>query len=361
MSKEIQPSSQKSEEVDLGVLFNVIGAVFNRFIRFIVKIFKLTYKLILVLLFHFYKRFLWYVGAALLGALVGFIVDMNSEQIYGANMFIETNFKSSRQVYENIKQFHQLASEDNDSLEIASVLNISVEDAAKIKGFYIEPDLDENIMAKMYSDYYKNLDSVSRVETSYENYKKSLTPHNFKIHRIGVATTDKQLYKKIEKAFTKELTNNDYLYDLLEVSQENLTREDLTLKTQVSKTDSLVAEYLKIRVNESNRQTVPGGSSTNLYMGNTEANNLIVDETRLIDKRLDLEASRRYVNTNRVEQQDVINVLAGFPKSGYDISVWYQKMRLVFPILFFAAVFAFFLLFGLKKYLDSESKNLSLK
>ncbi|KJD36748.1 hypothetical protein PW52_03680 [Tamlana sedimentorum] len=360
MSKDLQPSSQKSEEVDLGLLFNVIGSVFNRFIKFIEKVFKLIYNLLLILLFHIYKRFLWYVGAALIGAVVGFIIDMNSEQIYGANMYIETNFKSSRQVYENIKQFNQLASEDKDSLELAKVLKISVKDASKLKGFYIEPDLDENNIAKMYSDFYKNLDSVSRDETNYEKYKESLTPHNFNVHRIGVASSDKHLYTKIEKAFTKELTNNSYLYDLLHVSNENLDNEDLTLQTQVKKTDSLVAEYLTIRMNESKRQTA-SGSNTNLYMGNAEANNLIVDETKLIDKRLDLEARRRFVNTNKVEQQDVINVLAGFPKTGYDISVWHQKMKFVLPLIIFGLTFLFFLLFGLKKYLDSESKNLSLK
>ncbi|KJD34094.1 hypothetical protein PK35_05020 [Tamlana nanhaiensis] len=361
MSKDLQPSSQKSEEVDLGQLFTVIGNVFNRFIGFIVSIFKGVYKIILLLLLHIYKRIFWYIGSLILGLIIGGFIDFNSEKVYGANMYVETNFKSARQVYENIKQFNQLAEEDKDSLELAKILNISVSDAAKIKGFYIEPDLDENVMAKMYSDFYKHLDSISKVEMNYELYKQSLTPYNFVIHRIGVASVDKYLYQKIEASFTKELSGNEYLKQLLSVNRDNLGKKDKTLKEQISKTDSLVNEYLKIRINQSNKEAM-ADSSTNLYMGapDNNNNNLVVNEASILEKKLDLEQERRQINVSKVEQQSVVNVLAGFPKSGYDISVWHQKKKFTLPIMFFVATFLFFLLFGLKKYLDSESKNLSI-
>ncbi len=69
-------------------------------------------------------------------------------------MFIETNFSSTRQVYENIYQFHQMANKDKDTLELAKRLNISPGEASKLNGFYIEPDIDENNLAKMYSNFY---------------------------------------------------------------------------------------------------------------------------------------------------------------------------------------------------------------
>ena len=118
MSKE-KPQPEQSEEVDLGQLFKLIGNAFDRFFKFIASIFIGVYKLVLVLLIHFYKRVVWYAAAVIIGVVVGFIIDMNLDKLYGANMFIETNFNSSRQVYENIKQFHQLAYEDKDSLELA--------------------------------------------------------------------------------------------------------------------------------------------------------------------------------------------------------------------------------------------------
>ncbi|MBD0823351.1 hypothetical protein [Aestuariibaculum marinum] len=355
MSKELQKPEQSSEEVDLGQLFKLIGNAFDRFFKFIASIFKGLFRVVLMLLIHFYKRFVWYVGAVVVGVVVGFIIDKNSDKLYGANLFIETNFNSARQVYENIKQLHELAFIDQDSVELGSRLGITSQEAAKIKGFYIEPDIDENKVVEMYSEFYLHLDSLSRTEMSYEQYKSSLTSYNFKIHRIGVASTDKGLYQKIEKHFVNELSNNAYLEELLEVNTQNLKRKDQTLSTQVKKNDSLVDAYLKIRLKESDKEPVQG-SGTNLYMGNAESNGLIVDESKLVDKRLELEAQRRAVYEDLVEQKNVVNVLAGFPKTGYDIREWTDKMKFLLPLIFLGVTLLSFIILGLGQYLKEQTK-----
>ena len=354
MSKEL-PQPQPSEEVDLGQLFKLIGNAFDRFFKFIASIFIGIFKVLLMLLIHFYKRMIWYAGAIIIGVVVGFIIDKNSEKLYGANIFIETNFNSARQVYENITQFNQLANIDKDSVQLASRLNISVSEAAKLKGFYIEKDVDENTIAEMYSKFYTRLDSISRLEMTYDRYKESLTSYNFDIHRIGVASTDKRIYKKIEKAFIQQISDNTYLKGLVEVNKINLEKKDEALLKQVQKTDSLVNEYLKIRINESEKEMVPG-SGTNLYMGDAESSNLIVDESKIIEKRLELETQRRQVNQDKVEQNNVVNVLAGFPQSGYDIREWYDKMKLLIPLILFSTTLLVFAFLGLGKYLDKQSK-----
>ncbi len=210
----------------------------------------------------------------------------------------------------------------------------------------------------MYSNFYTQLDSVSRVETSYEKYKKSLTPYNFNIHIIGVASTDKSIYKKIEKAFINEISGNPYLNELVEVNKLNLEQADKVLSREIQKTDSLLNEYLKIRISESKKEPIPG-TGTNLYMGNAESNNLIVNESSIIDKILSFEAQRRGINTERVTQKNVINVLANFPESGYDISKWYDKMKFLLPLILFSLTLLTFTLIGIGKYLDKESKQLT--
>ena len=354
MSKDLQQEPQ-SEEVDLGQLFKLIGNAFQRFFDFIASIFKGAYKVILLLLIHIYKRIVWYAGALFIGVVVGFIVDKTSDKMYGANMFIQTNFNSARQVYENVKQFHQLAYEDKDTLELAKRLNISPAEASHLKGFYLEPDLDENEMAEMYSNFYIRLDSLSRVTMTFDLYKESLTPYNYTIHKLGVASTDKSIYKKIEDAFTLQLSNNEYLKELVSVNRQNLVKEEQTLSQQVEKTDSLVQEYLKIRVNQSEKELIPG-SGTNLYMGDAESSNLIVDESIVIEKRLALERQKRRINLYLVEQKNVVNVLAGFPNSGYDMSVWTDKKKFVFPIILFLLTLTIFTFLGLKNFLEGESK-----
>jgi hypothetical protein len=356
MSKEL-PQPKQSEEVDLGQLFKLIGNSFDRFFKFIASIFIGIYNVFLLLLIHIYRRLVWYVAAIILGGVIGFIIDMNSNKLYGANMFIETNFNSARQVYENVKQFHQLARIDKDTLGLAQKLGVSTDEAAHLKGFYIEVDLDENNIAEMYSEFYKRLDSVSRLEMTYERYKNSLTAYNFPIHRIGVASTDKNIYKKIEQAFIKGISGNTYLNELAKVNNDILVRKDSVLKNQIQKTDSLVKEYLNIRINESKKVPIPG-SGTNLYMGDAESSgaSLMVDESKLLERRLFLEDRRRVLDSAIVKQKNVVNVLANFPQSGYDIREWYDKMKFLMPLVLFIVTLLVFTFIGLGKYLDKQSK-----
>lgn len=356
MSKEL-PQPQQSEEVDLGQLFRLIGNAFDRFFKFIASIFIGIYNVILVLLIHFYKRFVWYAAAVVIGVIVGFIIDTTSDKLYAGQMFIETNFGSARQVYENIRQFNQLANKDQDTLELAKRLHISPEEASNLKGFYIEPDIDENEIVKNYYAFYNQLDSISQLDMTYDRYKESLTPFNYKIHLIGVASTDKQIYGKIQKHFIDEISSNEYLQKVVMVNGQNLERKEKTLAIQVQKTDSLVNEYLKIRINESQKEPVPG-TGTTLYMGDAESSgNLVVDEAKVMDKRLDLEEQRRQVDSLRATQQSVVNVLADFPQSGYDIREWTDKMKYVIPLIMVSLTLFVFAFKGLGKYLERQSNQ----
>ncbi|WP_194768185.1 hypothetical protein [Tamlana sp. I1] len=356
MSQDLQnPQPQQSEEVDLGQLFKLIGKAFDRFFKFIASIFIGIYKVILLLLVHIYSRFVWYAGAVVVGVVLGFFIDKNTDKMYGANMFIETNFKSARQVYENVKQLHQLA-EDEDTLQLGKILNIDPSKATKLKGFYITPDVDENEISEMYSEFYLKLDSLSRVTMTYDRYKESLISSNFPMHKIGVASTDKSIYKKIEQGFTNKLIDNPYLEELLQANNKVLIQEEQALKTQINKTDSLVTQYLKIRVLESQKEPVQG-SGTNLYMGDSESNGLLVDESKIIEKRLALERQRREVIKRQAEEKGVVNVLAGFPETGYDIREWTDKMKFVLPIALFSIIFLFFIVLGLGKFLKSQTQK----
>ena len=55
--------NKNEEEVDLGSLFVIIGRGFSKIFDFIANIFTRIYKLVLVVIAHFYKRLYWYVGS----------------------------------------------------------------------------------------------------------------------------------------------------------------------------------------------------------------------------------------------------------------------------------------------------------
>ncbi len=351
MSENLPKQPQQSEEVDLGQLFKLIGNAFDRFFKFVANIFNGIFKLLILILGHFYKRFVWYVGAIVIGVVVGYFMDKNSEVGYGANMTIETNFGSTRQVYEVINEFQQLANVDRDSLELAKRLNITPKEASHLKGFYIEAVVNENVIARAYSRYYMFLDSLSRMEMTYDRYKESLTIDDFKTHVIGVASTDKFLYSKIEKTFVDNLTKNPYLEDLLETNVSILKKKDLVLKTQVKYTDSLVKEYLRIRKNESEKENI-SNSGTNIYMASSESQSLIVDESKVLKQKIQYENERRALDSTLVRQSSVVNILSGLPKSGYETSIWYDKKKYSLPLLLFLITVFVFMFKSLGRYLS---------
>ena len=346
-------TNNNEEEVDLGSLFVIIGRGFSKIFNFIANIANKIYKLFLVVIAHFHKRIYWYVGSIIIGFVIGFIIDSNSPTKYSSNLFIETNFNSARQVYENIHQFHQLASIDKDTLELAKRLKISPREASKLKGFYIEPDTNENRIVELYSEFSRSLDSLSRLETTYDDYKESLHDYNFKNHKIAITSTDKLIFKKIEGIFVDQIANNSYLKALVEVNKSNLEKKDQVLLLQIQKTESLVDEYLKIRQKESEKEAV-AGNGTSLYMGDSESSGLIVDESKILENRLVLEAERRQLNLEIIEQKTTINVMAGFPYSGYSVVEWYEKGKFITPFVLCALTLLIFTMRGLGNFLKRQ-------
>ena len=352
MSKEQE--NNQSEEVDLGQLFKVIGNGFRSFFNGIASIFKGIFEGIIFVLAHFYKRWYWYTGVIIVGFIIGFVLNSTSEKSYGAYMYIKTNFNSGRQVYENMKQLHQLANVDQDTIELGRLLDISPSEASKIKGFYIMSNTDRNTVSEMYSEYRQNLDSVSQSELTFEIYKESLADYELPVHQIGVAATDKFIYKEIEKAFVEELANNDYLLELSEVNTENLISEVETLEKQVDKTDFLIEEFLKIKIAQSQK---PESNGTNLYMGDSESDKSAINEGQLLKEQLRLQEDKREAMRKLVEERDVISVISGFPSSGYDTREWTDKYYYTIPLALFSITLFAFLLLGLGQFLKEREDS----
>ncbi len=342
-------NQNQNDEVDLVQLFKAIGNAFNSVFKGIANIFKGIFETFIFVLSHFYKRIFWYVGAVILGIVIGLLYP-TSEKSYGANITIKTNFNSNRQVYENIKQLNQLAIE-KDTIQLGRVLKISPSQASDLKGFYITQDTDRNTIAKMYSNYYQNLDSVSKTKVTFESFKESIADHELPVHQIGVVSTDKSIYKKIENSFIKELANNNYLSELSKVNTENLISEIETLEEQIEKTDFLIDEFLKIKIAQSQK---PESNGTNLYLGDGESNQTAINEGQLLKEKLRLQQDKREAMRKLVSEKDVISVISSFPSTGYNIKEWTDKKYYTLPLAFFTIALLSFIFLGLGQFLKNR-------
>ena len=139
MSKE----NIASDEVDLGNLFKIIGKGIQNFFNAIGRFF--------VSIFHYFILFLLFIRnnslklgiAVLIGGAIGLYLDFTQPSVYSSQMVVEPNFKSTQQLYNDISFYHELVKQ-KDSVLLAESLNISVAEAAKLKGFYIEAIKNEN-------------------------------------------------------------------------------------------------------------------------------------------------------------------------------------------------------------------------
>ncbi|WP_289043755.1 hypothetical protein [uncultured Olleya sp.] len=360
MSQELpnKNDNNKSEEVDLLVFFNLIGSAFGKVYSFFEKIAMTIYKLIIAILKHLFNSAKWYALGLVLSFTLGYLIDSYKEKSYGANMFVNTNFNSSRQVYENIKNLSQLATKDEDYKEIAAQLQISEEDASTIKGFFIEPDIDQNTQLKLYVEYKSGLDSASMAESTFKDYIKGLNNYSFDTHKIGVLSTNKNVFKHLKTNFVDFLRENPYLDSLKQTNLLNIKERINDINDQMVILDSLKNSYLAIRFKESEKSVeTPGGNGTNLYLGNSQPNELLVDESKITSLLYNLSKEKTDLEKEYLLNQNVIDVISDFPASGYDMSVWTDYKKIMLPIATFILIFITIMIMSLNRFLKRESQK----
>ena len=88
MSKDL-PQPQQSEEVDLGQLFKLIGKAFDRLFKFIGSVFNKIFLTFVWFVFFIKTRILKFVIAGILGLLIGFFMEKNSEPVYKSYVIVK--------------------------------------------------------------------------------------------------------------------------------------------------------------------------------------------------------------------------------------------------------------------------------
>jgi hypothetical protein len=121
----------------------------------------------------------------------------------------------------------------------------------------------------------------------------------------------------------------------------------------------LKTTYLSIRKSESEKETMKPGSGTNLYLGDNQQQNLIVDETKLVERQMELNNEKLKVYADLVENKYVVNIISEFPAAGYDIGKLSDKAKVRLPVVFFLITLLIFIALGLKKYLEKEEERIS--
>ncbi|MBJ7879671.1 hypothetical protein [Gelidibacter salicanalis] len=350
MNKDLPPS-QPSEEVDLGQLFKLIGNVFDRFFRFIGRIFTGIFGVILLFLFFIQKHFLKFIIVVVAGVIIGAIIDIKKEPEYISTMVIEPNFNSVQQLYNNIAFYNELA-KANDFLSLSEALDITDEEALSIREFSVESYSDENQKIILFDQFVRSLDSTTQKAIDMKAYLENFNSLDARFHTISVIASDNTVAKKIQPAIISSISNNSYFNLQKDISDSNIKLQDSLYKKQITEIDSLQLLYKRVMLREAERAV----QGTNISLGEQGTQNN--KELSLINKMEELKLGLVELNEERGNKSSILNVISDFPRKGVREKGLLKSYKFLVPAILLILTVLTLLLVSLNTYLKNYKREL---
>ena len=345
MSKE---NKQQEEEIELGSLFVIIGRGFSKLFNFIGNIFKGIFHFLILILLFLKKNALKIGIAALIGIIIGSYLELDKETKYGADLQVQPNFESSRQLYNNISFYNDLVKQ-KDTVLLAETFKISTPEAATLKKFQIVPVRNENDIISSYDELILSVDTLTVKSYSFDQFKRMFTDYDYKIHKVTVQSTKNNVFSKLDDVIISSITENQYFNKLKELNNENLSRTDAMLRNNLAQADSLHKVYKKVLVEEAKKPT----SGTSIDMGNGKKT---AKELELFDSKREISKDLKDITEERAEKSEVVNVISNFQQVGYEIKGIQKNYAFQLAILFAGLMISILLLLKLNTYLNNYNK-----
>lgn len=340
--------NQKEEEVDLGSLFVIIGKGFSKLFGFIGSIFKGIYFFIIQILLFVKLHFLKIIIAFFIGAITGLVIEMKKEKVYGADLILQPNFKSSRQLYNNVNFYNELVKQ-KDTLKLASTFNISKKEAGQLRKFEIESIVSENDIVEKYDELILSIDTTTIKSYSFDKFKKSFTNFDYKVHKVHVESLQNDVFSKLDSEIISSIIDNPYFSRLKIITRENLYRTDSLLRKNLTHIDTLRQVYMKVMLEEAKKNNQ--GTSIDLGGDKKTTKEIELFQTnRIINKDL------KEISEDISEKSEVINVISNFQSVGYEIKSLDRNYIVLLSLISVFIVVLLILIQNLNRYLDTFKK-----
>ncbi|MBO6828918.1 MAG: hypothetical protein JJ876_05090 [Muricauda sp.] len=346
-----QPVQQNnSDEIDLGQLFQMIGRGFQKFFNFIASIFKGIFHLIMLFLLFVQKNIVVIGAALIIGGVGGFVLDSITPEKYISRMVVEPNFNSVQQLYNNIAFYNDLA-KAQDSVALATALNITEHEAASIKEIFTDSYSDENQKIKLFDQFIKELDTTTIKELDYENYLQNFNSMDARFHQISLISTDNRVAKKAQPAIINSISVNEYFKLQKRINDENLKLQEEIYKNQLAEIDSLQSLYRTVLVKEADKPMQ--GTSINLAEGGESKGR----ELALVQEKDVLKEKLVELNEERANKSTIINVISDFPTRGVELKGIWNSYKFKLPVFLLILVLGALALLELNRYLKTYNQK----
>lgn len=336
------------EEIDLGSLFKIIGKGFQNLFNFIGNIFKGIYHFFILILIFIKSNFIKIAIAGIVGLVIGMLLEVYKPVSYSSTMLVEPNFKSTRQLYNNINFYNDLVKQ-KDTLTLQEIFDFDAETAGSLKKFEIEAIENNNDIIDGYDDLVEEVDTLTIKRYEFEEFKSSFTFYDYKIHSITVISEKNNVFEQVGDVIISSIVENKYFNRLKDLNNSNLIRTENNYKENLAQVDSLRKVYMQVMVDEAKKTST--GTSIDLGGEKRTTKEIELFETsRRINKDL------KDITEEKSEKYDVLNVISNFQPVGSELKGVTKNYGFLFGVLFSGLMIVFLLLIKLNKYLDNYKK-----
>lgn len=343
-----QQNNSNEEEVDLGSLFMIIGKGFSNLFKFLGNIFKGIFEFIILVLLFLKENFLKIGIATLIGFIVGLFLQVNKPVTYGSDLLLEPNFKSARQLYNNVNYYNDLVKQEKIKI-LQNTFNLDSASASSLKKFLVEPVKVDSDIINGYDELILEVDTLTIRSYEYEDFKESFTDYDYKVHKVTVIAEKNNVFDKLDEVIISSVVNNKYFSRLKQLTNENLNRTDSLYRQSLTQIDSLRRVYMTVMIEEAKNQN----TGTSIDLGGEKRT---TKELELFETNRKINYDLKNLAEEKSNNYEVINVISNFQSIGYEIKGVTKNYAFLLGIICAGLMILFLLLIKLNKYLENYKK-----
>jgi hypothetical protein len=340
--------NNNEEEVDLGSLFLIIGKGFSNFFNFIGRIFQGIFHVVVNILIFLKKNYRNIGIATFIGGFLGFIIEFNKPDLFEAELLLEPNFKSTRQLYNNVNYYNDLVKQE-DITSLQKIFNLDENLAESLKKFEIEPIMIDSDIINSYDDLILSVDTLTIKSYEYDDFKASFTKYDFRIHKVIVRSEKNDVFDKLDDVIISSVVNNSYFNRIKKITNKNLNTTDSLYRQNLIQIDSLRQVYMEVMLEEAKKQT----SGTSIDLGGQKSKTQEID---LFDINREINEDLEEIGEKKSTKYEVINVLSNFQPIGTEVEGVTTNYGFLLAALGGGLMISLLLLRQLNTYLENYNK-----
>ena len=344
MSKQ----NNNEEEVDLGSLFLIIGKGFSNLFNFIGNFFQGIFHAVIKSLVFLKKNLRSIAIATFIGGILGLVIEFNKTDLFEAELLLEPNFKSTRQLYNNVNYYNDLVKQE-DITSLQKIFNLDENLAESLKKFEIAPIMIDSDIINSYDDLILSVDTLTIKSYEYDDFKASFTKYDFRIHKVIVRSEKNDVFDKLDDVIISSVVDNSYFNRIKKITNKNLNTTDSLYRQNLIQIDSLRQVYMEVMLEEAKKQT----SGTSIDLGGQKSKTQEID---LFDINREINEDLEEIGEKKSTKYEVINVLSNFQPIGTEVEGVTTNYGFLLAALGGGLMISLLLLRQLNTYLENYNK-----